>query len=182
MTRRTLARVGSTTVPWLGLQRHQPGQAEGYGLDEVFTAFSPGSQAALNATIAAAYRRGQPWFGYYWEPTWVIGQYDMTLLEEPPYTDECWATDYGCAYPFSKVLILVNADLPEKDPEVYAFLSRYETELEHTNRALAFLNETQGSMEATAVWFLREYPRSGGPGWTRRRPGGFEAALEAHGA
>lgn len=106
----------------------------------------------------------------------------MTLLEEPPYTDECWATDYGCAYPFSKVLILVNADLPEKDPEVYAFLSRYETELEHTNRALAFLNETQGSMEATAVWFLREYPevwRAWVDEETARR---VEAALEAHGA
>ena len=155
---------------------------EAYGLDQYFTAFSPGSQAALNATIAAAYRRGEPWFGYYWEPTWVIGQYDMTRLEEPPYSDECWATDFGCAYPASKVLIMVHAGLPAKAPEVYQFLSRYETELVHTNRALAYLNENQATMEEAAVWFLREYPdvwRSWVDEETARR---VEAALEATGS
>lgn len=153
-----------------------------YGLDEYYVAFSPGSQAALNATIAAAYRRGQPWFGYYWEPTWVIGQYEMTRLEEPPYTDACWASDRGCAYPTSQVLIMVNARLREKAPEVFAFLSRYETELEHTNRALAHLNQTGGSAEEAAVWFLREYPdvwRSWVDADAARR---VEEALEATGS
>src|SRR5690606_37450694 len=62
---------------------HNVLRMETYGLDEFYEVFYPGSQAALDTSIQRAYDRGDAWFGYYWEPTWIMGTLDMTLLEEP---------------------------------------------------------------------------------------------------
>lgn len=131
-----------------------------YGLDRYYDVFYPGSQAALDTSIIRAYERGEPWFGYYWEPTWIMGSLDMTMLEEPPYTDECWAErtgDYGCAFPAVAVRIAVNHQLLKRTPDFVEFLRNYETELFHTNEALAYMELSGGDAHDAARWFLREY-------------------------
>ena len=62
---------------------------EFYGLGETYNLFQPGSGAALASSIVSAYETGDPWLGYYWEPTWVFAQVDLTMLEEPEWTQEC---------------------------------------------------------------------------------------------
>ena len=59
-----------------------------YGLDQTFNLFSTGSDTALATSMVAAYEKGQPSMGYYWEPTWVMGQLDTTMLKEPEYNAE----------------------------------------------------------------------------------------------
>jgi len=138
---------------------HNVTKLRSYGLDQYFDVFHPGSQAALDASILRAYERGEPWLGYYWEPTWIMGSLDMTMLEEPPYTDACWDEETGdlaCAYPPVEVRVAVNKDLLTVAPEVVEFLRNYETELKHTNEALAFMQESGGSDWDAARWFLRE--------------------------
>lgn len=130
---------------------------EAYGLDKYYDVFYPGSQAALDTSIFRAYERGEPWFGYYWEPTWIMGSLDMTMLQEEPYTEACGQSNHACAYPAVEVRIAVNKDLPARAPEFVEFLRNYETELTHTNRALAFMEESGGSDWDAAYWFLREY-------------------------
>lgn len=131
-----------------------------YGLADTFENFYPGSQAAADTSIVRAFERGEAWLGYYWEPTWIMGKYDMTMLEEPEYNEECWDEeegDFGCAFPSADVKILANAKFAEREPEFIQFLKNYETELSHTNEILAYM-ETEGveALEA-AEWFLREY-------------------------
>lgn len=131
-----------------------------YGLDEFYEVMYPGSQAALDASIARAYERGEAWFGYYWEPTWIMGMYDMTLLEEPPYTDACWDEDdgdYACGYPNVLVRIAVHHEIMDRAPDLVEFLKEYETTLDQTNEVLAVMEEQGGSAEAAALWWLREY-------------------------
>ena len=53
---------------------------ETYGLDEYYNYFSPGSDTALAAAIVSAYERGEPIVAYYWEPTWVMGMMDLSLI------------------------------------------------------------------------------------------------------
>lgn len=130
---------------------------EAYGLLDTFNPFDPGSDAALASSMMAAYQRGQPWVGYYWEPTWVMGLLDMTLLEEPEYTDECWATNYGCAYPLSTVVISANARFIKDHPDIAEFLTAYETTLEQNNDMLAHMQQSGGSAEAAALYFLEKY-------------------------
>ena len=46
---------------------------DAYGLNDTYTLFPSGSNAALVASMVGAYEKGEPWFGYYWEPVAVRG-------------------------------------------------------------------------------------------------------------
>lgn len=130
-----------------------------YGLDETYNSFLPGSDAALAASLVGAYEKGEPWFGYYWGPTWVRGLYDLTKLEEPEYTDECWEHIYegevACEYPLMEVHIATNADFTEEP--VIDFLHNIETTPDQINAALAFMQENDATPEDAAIWFLQTY-------------------------
>lgn len=130
---------------------------EAYGLTDNFVAFDPGSQSALAAAIVGAYEKGEPIFAYYWEPTPIMGKLDMTMLEEPEYNDEVFKKNRGCAYAASKVLILLNADFAEKNPEIRDMLKRYNTTLSQTNEGLAYMKDQGVGAEEAAVWFLKKY-------------------------
>ena len=41
----------------------------------------PGSAAGLDGSMAKAVERDEPWFGYYWNPTALIGKYNMVKLD-----------------------------------------------------------------------------------------------------
>jgi glycine betaine/proline transport system substrate-binding protein len=128
-----------------------------YGLDKSYNIFLPGSDAALNGSMAAAYKKGQPWFGYYWAPTWVLGKLDMTPIEEPAYDKKVWDTNYACAYPSVKVNIIVNASLEKRAPEIVEFLKNYETTQAMANKFLAYMQDEKANTQAAAIWFLKNY-------------------------
>ena len=127
-----------------------------YGLDETYNIFMPGSDAALSGSLAAAYEKGKPWFGYYWAPTWVLGKYDMTPLEEPPYNEADWEKGL-CGYPSVKVNIAVNSGLMEKAPEVVEFLKKYESTQAQANKFLAFMRDNKADTQQAAEWFLKNF-------------------------
>lgn len=133
-----------------------------YGLDKTFNLFSTGSDTALAASMVSAYEKGQPWVGYYWEPTWVMGQLDMTRLEEPPFDQTVWEDEAnrGCAFPSANVVISVNSKLEPKAPEIVAFLAKYETTLDQNNDFLAYMEKNNGSAEKAAIYFLKNYPEA----------------------
>lgn len=130
---------------------------ETYGLNQTYTLLRPGSGPALASSIVSAYERGQPWLGYYWGPTWIFGQLDMTQIEEPPYSDELWENGYGCSFPAVNVNIVVTKDLPERAPEVTEFLTKYETNMALASAALAYMQENNVQTDAAAKWFLNEH-------------------------
>lgn len=131
-----------------------------YGLDQTFNLFSTGSDTALATSMFAAYEKGQPWLGYYWEPTWIMGQLDMTMLEEPEYNAEVYndPNNRGCAFPAAQVLKGVHSSLIDKAPEVVELVSKYQTSLEENNDFLAYMQENNGEAEEAAIYFLKKYP------------------------
>ncbi|HPJ24536.1 MAG TPA: ABC transporter substrate-binding protein [Synergistaceae bacterium] len=132
------------------------------GLDEYFEVFFPGSDMALSTAASTAYKRGLPVLIYYWEPSWLLGLYDMTLLKDKiPYSEERWVEgDYGCDYPRSRVWKMANAAFLEAHPEVRAFLERFETTLGQNNKALAYMKANEEDPAGAALWFLKEYPEN----------------------
>ena len=130
-----------------------------YGLDQTFNLFSTGSDTALATSMVAAYEKGQPWVGYYWEPTWVMGQLDMTMLEEPEYNAEVYndPNNRGCAFP-PQVLKGVHSSLKDRAPEVVELVSKYQTSLEENNDFLAYMQENNGDAQEAAIYFLKKYP------------------------
>ena len=114
------------------------------GLNETFTAVLPGSGTALNASLVSAYQRGEPWLGYNWEPTAIVGRLDLILLE-------------GSEFPPTSVDVLVADEFVEDYPEVTAFLERYYTTLEQNNVTLAAMEDQGLDAQGAALFFLREY-------------------------
>lgn len=149
-----------------------------YGLDEYFTDFIPGSDAALAGSMAAAYKRGKPWFGYYWAPTPLLGKLDMTALEEIPYDEHTAKTTHKCALFQAQCNILVNHELPAAAPDVVDMLKKYETTLALNNEFLAHMDETKSSHEQTAVWFMKKYPDLWKTWVTPEVAGKVQAALD----
>ncbi len=130
---------------------------EAYGLEEHFEIFNPGSDAALATAFVTAYQRGEPIIGYYWEPTWLIGLLDLTMLEEPPFDPEQWEENRGTAFNPCPVHIAINPSLVEKSPQMVSFLAHYETTMEQNNEILAYIREEEASIEEAALWFFDNY-------------------------
>jgi glycine betaine/proline transport system substrate-binding protein len=128
-----------------------------YGLDAHYTDFMPGSDAALAGSMAAAYAKGEPWFGYYWGPTWVLGMYDMTPLEEPPFDQKVWDETKGCTFPPVQVNILVNTGFAKKNPDVVAVLEKYETSTDLCNEFLAYMRNQKAGADEAALFFLKKH-------------------------
>lgn len=129
---------------------------KGYGLDKYYNSFDPGSGSALASEIMAKYEAGEPILTYYWEPTKVMGKLDLTKIKEPEYDKEVWAKDKTCAWPSSKVDIIVNPSL-SKHPQVMTFLANYEIPLKVVNELLAYMTDNDISAKKTAKWFLENH-------------------------
>jgi glycine betaine/proline transport system substrate-binding protein len=138
-----------------------------YGLNDYYNRFLPGSGAALATSLVSAYERGDPWVGYYWGPTWIFGQLDLTMLEEPEYTEECWdqivealdadtMPEEACAYPAVAVHIAAHSEFAEQAPDVVEFLENFDLTMEQVSEMLAYMFENDAEAEEAAHWFLRE--------------------------
>lgn len=138
-----------------------------YGLDEAFTNFRPGSGVAIEATMEAAYLRGEPWLGYYWEPTGILGRLDMLRLEEPPYDEACFEhmdemvdtpeeATQACDYPIVVAVVGLGARFAHTVPQpVESFLDAMALPTSTINELLAYMEDEGVDTEAAALHFLR---------------------------
>jgi glycine betaine/proline transport system substrate-binding protein len=133
-------------------------KATAYGLDDYFNGFDPGSEAALFTSVQAAYDRGEPWIGYLWAPSWVFAQLDLTQIEEPEYTEECWENIQdgveGCAFPSVRVHIVTNPEIVEGAPEVIEFLENYTSTMDETSEVLLYIADNDSTTDEAAIWWL----------------------------
>jgi len=127
-----------------------------YNLDDLYNFKTIDSGATLTATLASAYRTESPWVGYNWEPTWTMGIFDLVLLEDTAYSVDKFAIGEG-AFPSVDVTVGVRNGLSEDYPEVYEFLTHYETSTEITNAALGYMQENNKEADEAAIWFLFNY-------------------------
>ncbi|MFO7172761.1 MAG: glycine betaine ABC transporter substrate-binding protein [Bacillota bacterium] len=145
-----------------------------YGLADLYNVQEPGASAAMDAAIAGAYRQGKPFLTYYWEPTWLVGTFDLIRLEEPPSTPECRAEieraqrgeiaieevspAAGCAYPEERVVKVSHPGLQDRAPEVVAFLERMTLPTDILNKVAAYMEQEEASAEEAARYFFVNYP------------------------
>lgn len=127
------------------------------GLDSQYNYFQPGSDSALSAAFTSAYEKGDPIVGYYWEPTWLTGKYDLVLLEDTPYVDleKFKAGETAC--PSVDVTVGVSNQFYEAEPEFCEFLEKYKTSSALTSEALAYMQDTGADYGEAAKWFLTEH-------------------------
>ncbi|MGC8203583.1 glycine betaine ABC transporter substrate-binding protein [Aliiroseovarius sp. PTFE2010] len=127
----------------------------------------PGSAAGLDGSIAKAVERDEPWFGYYWSPTSIIGKYKLQML---PYEAEWGGTENwdGCivkaeqdcldpqktSWTKSEVSTVVTDDFLEKAGPAAAYFENRVFPGEIMNNMLVFMTENQASGEDAAYEFL----------------------------
>lgn len=146
-------------VPGWQCQTINAVKIETYGLDEYFNVASPGSDAALSASMVAAFEKGEPWFGYYWSPSWVLGITDMYRIPEPEFDESLWNEEagFGCAYSVDDGNIVGATSLKERAPEVRDFLFEFNIPVEVMNELLLYLHESGKDAHEVIPWFLTRY-------------------------
>lgn len=137
-----------------------------YKLGDSYNLVSPGSGAAMDATIASAYKRKLPWVGYYWGPTAILGKYDMVQLQmNPPDTklDACnrkadCTTPHAGAFSNVRIVTAVATSLQKSEPEVYTFLSKVSLDIPTYNKLLSWGEENKAEPKETAEYFIKNFP------------------------
>lgn len=130
----------------------------GYHLDKNYDFVISVNQAALDQSIKTNLDNGTPWFGYYWEPSVLMGQYEFTKLEEVPYEEKTWASSYMTDFPNRRVAVVVNKDFPSIEPEAFAFLKNYKTDVKFNNIVLSYMAKEKLTASEAAIWFIKTYP------------------------
>lgn len=131
-----------------------------------FDLIDPGSAAGLDGSIAKAYERKQPWVGYYWAPTAILGKYPMYKLDfNVPYDQKMWdscISKEGCADPKpsawtkSEVRTVVTDDFAKKAPQaVLDYLSKRTYKNDVLNQLLAWMDDEKANGEVGAIHFLK---------------------------
>ena len=128
-----------------------------YGLDQYYNLVTPGSNAALDSVITAAWDRQEPIVTYYWEPTWLLGKYDFQLLEDTPYDSATYLEGVG-AYPAVTVNVAVSNDFAAANPEYCEILSKYSLTSALISEGLAHMQDTGADHSETAAWLLEQHP------------------------
>ncbi len=147
---------------WRAHERYKM-KCEGYKvggkpLTEFFNLKSPPSQAALAETIRKAYREGRGVVAYYWEPTALLGELDMTLLKEPPYDEKVFLETGLCQHPTFSVEKAAHAAWVDQHPQVIPLLESYYMDLQTLNEVLAWIQAHGNDPARGAVWFLQKHP------------------------
>ena len=129
--------------------------------------FDHGSGANLRASIAAAFANNEPWFGYYWGPTAVLGKHEMTRVDigdvdpvqnainQSPDSPEDKLAPSG--FPPAPVLNVVTADLAKREPEVFKFIQNMSFPNDIISKMLAWKEANNASASAAAAWILTNH-------------------------
>lgn len=135
--------------------------------DHGFDLVDPGSGAALAGSIARAYEREQPWLGYYWSPTSVLGKYEMVMVDFGTGVDEehylSCTSQADCLdprptmWPQSPVQTVTTAGFAERAPEAYEYLQNRSFGNADMNNLLAWMEENQADGEFAMEYFMVNY-------------------------
>jgi len=129
-----------------------------------FVLVDTGSAAGLDGSIANAYENEDPWFGYYWAPTAILGKYPMVKLDfgvehDPEEWQNC-TTVADCedpkknAWTKSEVYTVVTPKVDEMKNGVKEYLNTRAWSNDTVNKLLAWKEDNQATGEDTAYYFL----------------------------
>ena len=143
-------------VPGWSCELVNDAQITGYELEEYLHVIKPGSQDAMFAEVFGAYEQNEPWLGYMWgtaDPALLL---DLVLLEETPYSDECWFTTKACAFEDASILIAVHPALPTRAPDVIDFLRNWEFNISVYKAVAQWTDQNDANAGEAALNWLKE--------------------------
>ncbi|MER0237112.1 ABC transporter substrate-binding protein [Fulvimarina sp. MAC8] len=132
--------------------------------EQGFVIVDTGSAAGLDGSIAKAFQNEEPWLGYYWAPTAVLGKYPMVKLDfgvehDPEEWQNC-TTVADCedpkknAWTKSEVYTIVTPKVEEIGNGVPEYFNNRSWTNDVVNQLLAWKDDNQATGEDTAYYFL----------------------------
>lgn len=129
--------------------------------------FDHGSGANLGASIASAFADKEPWFGYYWGPTAVLGKYKMTKVDIGAVDPDQHAINQKAdadpakigvsGFPSAPVLNAITADFAAREPAVADFIKQMSFPNDVISSMLAWKEENNASADEAAAWVLTNH-------------------------
>ena len=148
------ARLVSCVIGW-ACEEVNAEQIESYGLSDHVHIINPGDGAAANADLYGAYEKKEPWLGYQWgtnDPALLL---DLVRLEEPPYTDECWASGKACAYEDATILIGINTELNDRASDVVDMFGEWGFNIDRFKEVASWQDQNpDATINDAALWWL----------------------------
>lgn len=134
---------------------------EGSGIE----IFNHGSGETLATSMASAYENQEPWFGYYWAPTALLGKYEMVSVDLGAYDADIHAANQNTdnaapqvsSFPAAPVVTVVTTDFAAREPEVAELLSKVSFNVDDMNAVLSWMDANGASAEEAAVYYLTTY-------------------------
>ena len=129
----------------------------------------PGSAAGLDGSMAKAAERGEPWFGYYWSPTALIGKYGMVPTDMGEWAgsdnwDNCivkpeqeCATPKASSWTHSAVSTVITDSFKNKGGVAIDYLSARVFPGPVMNGMLVYMTENQAGGQDAAIEFLMQH-------------------------
>ncbi|MBO9653394.1 MAG: ABC transporter substrate-binding protein [Agrobacterium tumefaciens] len=153
--------------------------------DAGFNLIDSGSAAAHDGALINAYNKGRGWIGYYWDPTALLGKYDMVRLSAGvPYDAAEWARCNeveSCPdpkpneWPTDEVGTVVTKAFAERGGSAYEFLTKRSWPNKVVSEMLAWMTDNQATGADAAQQFLKAYE----PVWTAWVPADVAAKVKA---
>ena len=127
-----------------------------------FEVFEHGSGETMATSIAAAFANKDPWLGYYWAPTSILGKYPMQMVDLGEFDADAHTcnTKSDCAapmvspYPSSRVITAVTSKFAANNPEVTELMKNLSFTNRQMGEVLAWKEDNNASGEEAAVYFL----------------------------
>lgn len=132
------------------------------GMRDNMEVFDHGSGETLGASIAAAAENQEPWFGYYWAPTAVIGKYPLTQIKIGEIDEAVHLANQDVDnanpgvsdFPAAPVLTVSTAAFVKNNPDVAELIRNVSFDIEVLNGVLAWKDNNGASAEEAAVYFI----------------------------
>jgi len=132
------------------------------GLRDKMEVFDHGSGETLATSIAAAYNDKEPWFGYYWAPTAVIGKYPLTQIKIGDIDAAIHLANQDVDnpkpgvsdFPPAPVLTVSTAAFVKSNPDIANLMRNVSFDIKVLNAVLAWKDENGASAEEAAVHFI----------------------------
>ncbi|GAB3489041.1 ABC transporter substrate-binding protein [Marinomonas epiphytica] len=129
-----------------------------------FEYVDPGSAAGLAGSLSRAYERKEPWFGYYWAPTALLGKYEMVKVDfgsgvdldmfTSCITQEDCLEPKATMYPPSPVDTVTTVEFANRAPEAFEYLSKRSFANDDMNQILAWMEDNQADGQFAAENFM----------------------------
>jgi glycine betaine/proline transport system substrate-binding protein len=128
-------------------------------LQEVYA----GSEDAELAELDSVYQKRGAILMYLWTPHAALAKYDLTPVQLPPYSDDCYAKSQSggvaCDYPADHLFKIMYPGLKVANPRAYQFLKNFAYTTRDQITLLSFVDNQKMSIDQAARSWVDQNPQ-----------------------